>query len=271
MLKIGFFGAGKMAQALAKGFLTAGLVKGENITASCAPQDTQCVKAFEGFGSTVTFDNRSVTDNADVLLLAVKPSVVKTVLDQIRPNFTSSRHLLLSVAMGVTVNQLEELLPEGSRVMRVMPNTPALVQCGASVYVPGKWATDEDEKLTAKLLSSVGTAERVQEYLMDPITALSGSGPAYVYIIIEALADGAVRMGMPRDMAYRLASQTVLGAGTMVRDTQEHPGKLKDDVTSPAGSTAAGLCALENGGLRHTIIDALEKATEKCKETSKAL
>lgn len=109
MLKIGFFGAGKMAQALAKGFLTAGLVKGENITASCSPQDTQCVKAFEGFGSTVTFDNRSVADNADVLLLAVKPTVVKTVLDQIRPNFSSSRHLLLSVAMGVTVNQLEKV------------------------------------------------------------------------------------------------------------------------------------------------------------------
>ncbi|VVC44995.1 Hypothetical protein CINCED_3A021301 [Cinara cedri] len=234
MLKIGFLGAGKMAQALAKGFLTAGLVKGENITASCAPQDVQCVDTFKGFGSTVTFDNSVVAKNSNVLLLAVKPSVVKPVLDQIHGNFTA-KHLLLSVAMGVTVNQLEKLLPGGSRVIRVMPNTPALVQCGASVYVPGNHATDEDDKLTEKLLTSVGTAERVSEYLMDPITALSGSGPAYVYVIIEALADGAVRMGMPRDMAYRLASQTVLGAGTMVRDTREHPGKLKDDVTSPAG------------------------------------
>ncbi|XP_050437430.1 pyrroline-5-carboxylate reductase 3 [Adelges cooleyi] len=268
MLKIGFFGAGKMAQALAKGFVAAGLTKGELITASCALGDTQCIEAFEALGSTVTFDNRAVAENAQVVCLAVKPSVVKPVLDQARPAF-GSQHLLLSVAMGVTVDQLEKNLPDGSRVMRVMPNTPALVQCGASVYVPGSKATEEDEKLTRKLLSSVGTAERVPEYLMDPITALSGSGPAYVYVIIEALADGAVRMGLPRDMAYRLASQTVLGAGTVVRDTGEHPGKLKDDVTSPAGSTAAGLYALERGRIRHTIISALEQATEKCRETSK--
>jgi len=259
-----------MAQALAKGFLTAGLTKGEHITASCVPQDVQCVEAFKELGSTVTFDNRVVAENSDVLLLAVKPSVVKPVLEFVRPKITSN-HLLLSVAMGITVDQLEKLLPDGSKVVRVMPNTPALVQCGASVYVPGNHTTDEDNKLTQKLLSAVGTAERVPEYLMDPITALSGSGPGYVYVIIEAMADGAVRMGIPRDMAYRLASQTVLGAGTMVRDTREHPGKLKDDVTSPAGSTAAGLCALENGGIRHALIDALEKATERCRETSKAL
>ncbi|XP_050537086.1 uncharacterized protein LOC126903123 isoform X2 [Daktulosphaira vitifoliae] len=218
-------------------------------------------------GSIVTFDNREVADNSEIICLAVKPNVVKCVLKQVRPAITSN-HLLLSVAMGITIKQLEKSLPEDSRVMRVMPNTPTLVQCGASVYVSGSKATEEDESLTYKLLSSVGTVERVSEYLLDPITALSGSGPAYVYLIIEALADGGVRMGLPRDIAYRLATQTVLGAAKVVKETGEHPGKLKDDVTSPAGSTSAGLYALEQGRIRYTIIDAIEQATNKCKETT---
>nr|CAH7736252.1 unnamed protein product [Callosobruchus chinensis] len=153
--------------------------------------------------------------------------------------------------------------------MRVMPNTPALVRTGASVFVKGSKATPEDSRTTKTLLESVGTCEEVPESLLDPITALSGSGPAYIYVLIEALADGAVKMGMPRDMAYRLASQTVLGAGKMVRDTKTHPGVLKDDVTSPAGSTAAGLHFLEQKGFRSAVIGAIQAATERCIQVSK--
>lgn len=146
------------------------------------------------------------------------------------------------------------MLPNESRVIRVMPNTPALVRQGCSVFVRGSKATDKDAFLTQQLLQSIGTCEEVAEYQMDAITALSGSGPAYVFVMIEALADGGVKMGLPRDLAYRLASQTVLGSGQLVRDSNRHPGQLKDDVTSPAGSTAAGLSHLEKKGIISYII-----------------
>lgn len=150
-----------------------------------------------------------------------------------------------------------------------MPNTPALVQSGCSVFVRGSKATDEDANNTQKLLEAIGTCEEVGEHLIDTVTALSGSGPAYVFVMIEALADGAVRMGMPRDMAYRLASQTVMGSGQLVRDTATHPGVLKDNVTSPAGSTAAALKHLENSGFRAAVSGAVEAATLMCREMSK--
>ena len=169
-----------------------------------------------------------------------------------------------------------------------MPNTPALVQCGASVYVRGSKATNEDAQVIQSLFESIGTCEEVSEYLMDPITALSGSGPAYIFVLIEALADGGVKMGLPRDLAYRLASQTVMGAGKLVKESgivlisQEtvfnwlkyikilgrHPAVLKDDVTSPAGSTASGLHHLEKNGFRNAVIGAIEAATQRCKEIS---
>lgn len=157
----------------------------------------------------------------------------------------ASGKLFISVAMGVTIKQIEKMLPSDSRVIRVMPNTPALIRQACSVFVRGTNATDADANITKSLLESIGTCEEVTENLMDPITALSGSGPAYVFVMIEALADGGVKMGLPRDLAYRLASQTVLGAGQLVRDSGKHPGQLKDDVTSPAGSTASGLWHLE--------------------------
>lgn len=144
---------------------------------------------------------------------------------------------------------LFQILPNDSRVIRVMPNTPALVNQGCSVFVRGTNATEEDAQLTDKLFKTIGTCDEIPESLMDPVTALSGSGPAYVFLMIEALADGGVNMGLPRDLAYRLASQTVMGSGQLVRDTNRHPGQLKDDVTSPAGSTAAGLSHLEKNGL----------------------
>ncbi|KAJ3629267.1 hypothetical protein MTP99_013669 [Tenebrio molitor] len=271
LLKIGFIGGGKMAQAMAKGFISAGLAKGETMISSCHPSDVASAKAFKDLGAESLFENVPVVEKSDVIIVSVKPSVVPIALGDIKnaPDIKADK-LFLSIAMGVTIKQLEQYLPKECRVVRVMPNIPALVRSGASVFVTGSKATDRDAQLTKKLLKSVGTCERVTENLLDAITALSGSGPAYIYILIESLADGGVKMGLPRDLAYRLASQTVLGAAQMVRDTNVHPGVLKDDVTSAAGSTAAGLHVLEQKGFRAAVISAIEAATERCREVTQS-
>lgn len=271
LLKIGFIGGGKMAQAMAKGFISAGLAKGETMISSCHPSDLASAKAFKELGAESIFENVPVVKKSDIVIVSVKPSVVPIALGDIKKaEDVKADKLFLSIAMGVTIKQLEQCLPNEARVIRVMPNTPALVRSGASVFVNGTKATEDDAQTTKKLLQSIGTCEQVPEYLLDPITALSGSGPAYIYVLIEALADGGVKMGLPRDLAYRLASQTVLGAGQMVRDTKIHPGILKDDVTSPAGSTAAGLHFLEQKGFRAAVIGAIQAATERCREVAKS-
>ncbi|XP_054267442.1 pyrroline-5-carboxylate reductase 3 [Macrosteles quadrilineatus] len=270
MLKVGFLGGGRMAHALAKGFISAGLTKGESIIASCHPADVVLAEAFKSLGSTVTYNNPEVAQKSDVIIISTKPSVVPMVLAEAKPNITP-KNLLISVAMGITLKQLESLLPPKTRVVRAMPNTPALVKQGASVFVCGSAASKDDAVLTKKLFEAVGICEQVPEYLLDAVTGLSGSGPAYIYVLIEAMADGAVRMGIPRDLAYRLAAQTVVGAGRMVLETKEHPGVLKDNVTSPAGSTAAALYHLEKSGFRSAVIGALEAATLKSKEISKTI
>ncbi|KAK9881548.1 hypothetical protein WA026_016426 [Henosepilachna vigintioctopunctata] len=269
LLKIGFIGGGKMAQALAKGFISAGLAKGETMISSCHPLDLPSAEAFKELGAESIFENIPVVQKSDVIIVSVKPHIVPIALGDIKkaPNIKADK-LFLSIAMGVTINQLEQYLPKESRVIRVMPNTPALVRSGASVFVRGSKTTEDDAKITKKLLNSVGICEEVQENMMDPVTALSGSGPAYIFVLIEALADGGVKMGLPRDLAYKLASQTVLGSAQMVRDTETHPGVLKDNVTSPGGSTAAGLHFLEEKGFRGALIGAIQAATERCRQVS---
>lgn len=264
--RIGFLGGGKIAQALAKGFISAGLSKPENIIASVHPADVISLKSFQELGANAITENLPIVKKSDVIFIAVKPSVVSQALQDVKTE--SSGKLFVSLAMGVTMNEIKKNLSNQSRIIRVMPNTPALVKQGCSVYVRGDNATDDDAKLVESLLKSIGTCEEVTENLLDPITALSGSGPAYIFVLIEALADGGVNMGLPRDLAYRLASQTVLGSAQLVRDTGRHPGQLKDDVTSPAGSTAAGLRHLEISGFRAAVAGAVESATKKCREIS---
>lgn len=264
-LKIGFLGGGKMAQALARGFLAKGLTRGEDMVASAAPQDKQCFEAFKEMGAAATADNSLVVKQSEVVFLAVKPDMVSTVLQQVKP-VVSASNLFISICMGITIADLEKDLPAGTRVVRAMPNTPALVGRGASVYTCGSAARPHDGRTASTLLGAVGIAHQVQEKLLDPVTALSGSGPAYVFLVIEALADGAVKEGMPRDLAYQLAAQTVLGAGHLVMETGQHPAKLRDDVTSPAGSTAAGLAHLEKCAVRSAMAGAVAAATRRCKE-----
>ncbi|KXJ81768.1 hypothetical protein RP20_CCG017894 [Aedes albopictus] len=266
LLKMGFLGGGKTAQAMAKGFISAGLVKGENITASFSPQDEVNLQAFKELGAGTYLDSVPVVQRSEVVFITVKPWVVPAVLKQVLTN--SKDKLFISVAMGVKLKELEASLLPTARVIRVMPNTATLVRAGASVFVRGSAATEDDCSLTQSLLESVGTCDEVTEQLIDPITALSGSGPGYVFTMIEAMADGAVKMGLSRDLAYKLAAQTVMGSGKMVLETGAHPGQLKDDVASPGGSTITGISFLEKHAFRYIVSGAIEAATQRCREVS---
>lgn len=263
-LSIGFFGAGKMATALAKGLVSKKMVNPKNLVASdiSAPARKHFTQQTGGKGVKT---NDEVLAEATIIFLAVKPQQAGEVLEGIA-KFWSDDHLLVSIAAGVSMAKLESHLPDGARVVRVMPNTPALVGESASAFSVGSGCKLKDGELVMSLLSAVGVAFEVKETLLDAVTGLSGSGPAYVYQFIEALSDGGVASGLPRETATRLAAQTVLGAARMVLETGQHPGVLKDMVTSPGGTTIEGIHALEEGGLRGTVMNAVRAATERAKE-----
>ena len=260
-LTIGFLGAGKMATALGRGFVRAGLVAARQLIASDVSQSARNCFAKETGAKTTAF-NSEVAEFARVLVLAVKPDQVFTVMSEVRERFTE-KHLLISIAAGVPLSKLEGALGPGARVIRVMPNTPALLGQSASGFALGKAALRQDGELVMKLFSAVGIAFQLKESLLDAVTGLSGSGPAYAYLFIEALSDGGVAAGLPREVATRLAAQTLLGSAKMVLETGQHPGALKDMVTSPGGTTIEGLHELEKGKLRGTVMSAVRAATEK--------
>jgi pyrroline-5-carboxylate reductase len=261
---IGFLGAGKMATALARGFMHAGLVTAKQIIAS-DPSEAACGAFSKEVGAKTTVSNLEVVNFAEVLVLAVKPHHVADALASIRDHLTP-KQLLISIAAGVPLAKLEAGLAPGARVIRVMPNTPALVGASASAFALGKAALGQDAELAQKLLSSVGLAFQLKESLLDAVTGLSGSGPAYVYMIIEALSDGGVAAGLPRDVATKLAAQTLLGGAKMVLETGLHPGLLKDMVTSPGGTTIEGVHELEKGMLRGTLMSAVRAASDKSRK-----
>ena len=253
-----------MASALAKGFLAAKSLDAKSLVAFDVVR--AAADRFSGAtGSRILDSVRNMASTADVLFLAVKPQQMPQVLTELR-DVVNEDHLIVSIAAGVSLKTMTTHLGTKPRLIRVMPNTPSLVGLGASAFSRGASATDDDTALIQGLLSTVGTAIEVPEKLMDAVTGLSGSGPAYVYLMIEALSDGGVRMGLPRDAATKLAAQTVMGAAQMVLSTGQHPGQLKDAVTSPGGTTIAGLHALERGGLRASLMNAVEAATLRARE-----
>jgi pyrroline-5-carboxylate reductase len=271
---IGFIGAGKMATALAGGWLRAGLARPDGV---CASDPLPAARdAFAGqTGVRAGEDNAVVLAASDVVVLAVKPQHMADVIRELRqtraerpaqPDEPRRRPLFISIAAGVTLQQLAELLGAKAHIIRVMPNTPCLVGASASAFAANERATPDDIQLTERLFNGVGRAFQVPEKLLDAVTGLSGSGPAFVFVMIEALSDGGVRMGLPRELATQLAAQTVLGAAKMVLETGQHPGPLKDMVASPAGTTIAGLHALERGGVRAALIDAVEAAARRAAE-----
>lgn len=257
-----------MATALAQGFVKAGWVRPEEIIASDV--DRECRERFaQQVGARTTAVNGEVASAASILVVAVKPPQVPGVLHEIR-EFVQPDHLVISIAAGVTIEQLERELSPGSRVVRVMPNTPALVGASATAFALGKNCAPEVASDVQRWFGSVGVALPVPERLLDPVTGLSGSGPAYAFLMIEALSDGGVAEGLPRDVATRLAAQTLLGAAQMVLETGMHPGALKDQVTSPGGTTIEGLQVLEEEGVRAALIRAVRAAARKSRDLSGA-
>ena len=260
---VGFIGAGVMGEALIRGMLNAGVAEVRNLYAADPSAERRRALA-PVLGEHVLSDSRTLVGACQVVVLAVKPGMVPAVGKEIAVGL-APKHLVISIAAGVSLAALQEALGT-DRLVRVMPNTPARVGAGASAYCTGAGATDEDAALVEEMLGAVGICVRVEEKHMDAVTGLSGSGPAYVYLVIEALSDGGVRMGLPRDVATRLAAQTVLGAAKMVLETGQHPGQLKDQVATPGGTTIEGLHALEGAGVRRAFMDAVVAATEKAKK-----
>ncbi|MDH4164129.1 MAG: pyrroline-5-carboxylate reductase [Nitrospirota bacterium] len=259
--KIAFLGGGNMAEALIKGLVVADEAHVQNITVTDVHQ-SRLDLLRRTFGVTVTQSNSDAVKAADIVILSVKPQVMDAVLADISQAADSSK-LVISIAAGVTLERIEKGLARGPRVIRVMPNTPALVLAGAAGIAAGKTATQPDMLMAKEIFGSVGRAVEVNEKLMDAVTGLSGSGPAYVFTMIEALADGGVKVGIPRALALELAAQTVFGSAKMVLETKEHPAKLRDMVASPGGTTIAGMHELEKGKLRATLISAVEAATKR--------
>ncbi len=261
---IGFLGAGNMASALIKGLCHAAVVEPKQIFASDVKAERLAQLAKDHQIRTTT-DNHELVRASDVLVLAVKPQVVDKVLAAIAADVRPET-LIVSVAAGVPIEALEGRLPKGARVVRSMPNTPATALAGATAVSGGEHATEADIEIARELFEAVGRVVVLDEALLDAVTGLSGSGPAYVMLIIEALADGGVKMGLHRDTALLLAAQTVYGSAKLLLETGEHPGRLKDMVTSPGGTAIAGLHTLESGALRKTLIDAVESATTRAAE-----
>ncbi|CAI2357677.1 unnamed protein product [Caenorhabditis sp. 36 PRJEB53466] len=265
-MKIGFIGAGKMAQALARGLINSGRITADNIIASSPKRDDFLLEQCKAMGLNTTHENAEVVQKSDVIFLAVKPPHVSKVASEIAPAL-NKEHLVVSIALGITIRNIESLLPTKSRVVRVMPNTPSVVRAGASAFAMGSACRDGDAETVERLLSTVGFAVEVPEIHIDPVTGLSGSGPSYMFAVIEGLADGGVKVGLPRDLALKLAAYTLLGAAKMVLETGVHPAQLKDDVQSPAGSSVYGMHKLESGGLKGILMDAVEAATNRSRAT----
>jgi len=262
-MKIGFIGAGNMATAMIGGILSAEIVKASDIMASAKTQAT-LDKVKESLQVEISLNNRDVADFADVLFLAVKPQFLPGVIDEIKDiNFTGK--VVVSIAAGQSLEKLSGMFGKDLKLVRVMPNTPALVGEAMSALSPNELVTEEEKATVLKLFEAFGKAEIVPERLQDAVVGISGSSPAYVYMFIEALADGAVAEGMPRAQAYKFAAQSVLGSAKMVLETGQHPGALKDAVCSPGGTTIEAVATLEALGFRNAVIEAERVCVDKSK------
>ncbi|XP_006879310.1 PREDICTED: pyrroline-5-carboxylate reductase 3 [Elephantulus edwardii] len=262
-LRVGFVGAGRMAEAIARGLIRAGKVEAQNVLAS-APTDRNLCH-FQALGCRTTHANQDVLRSCSLVFLATKPHILPAVLVEVAPVVTAE-HILVSVAAGVPLSTLEELLPPSARVLRLSPNLPCVVQEGAMVLARGCRAGSKEAELLQSLLTACGRCDEVPEAYMDVHTGLSGSGVAFVCAFSEALAEGAVKMGMPSHLAHQIAAQTLLGTAKLLLQEGRHPAQLRTDVCTPGGTTIHGLHALERGGLRAATMSAVEAATIRAKE-----
>jgi pyrroline-5-carboxylate reductase len=265
---IAFLGAGNMAEAMIRGLLRGSHFAPEQITAS-GPREERMTELRERFGIRTTTDNREAAI-ADIVVLSIKPQILSRVLAEVGGTIRPDA-LVISIAAGVPISAIESRLGSGARVIRSMPNTPALVDAAATAIAGGEHASEADMEDARKIFDSIGITVTLDESLLDAVTGLSGSGPAYVFLILEALSDAGVKVGLSRRTSQLLAAQTLLGSAKLLLETNEHPGKLKDMVTSPGGTAITGLHTLENGGVRTTLINAVEAATKRSKELGEAL
>jgi len=265
-MKYAFLGAGKMASAIIQGMSRAKVCAAGDVIAACP--DEQMLQSLQASTSVrVTTSNEEAAAAAPVVILCVKPQEAAAAIQQAGAALDGK--LLISIAAGLTIANLEKMAPK-CRVIRAMPNTPALVGCGATAFACGAKASRDDSGSAEAIFASVGVVSQVQEKLLDAVTGLSGSGPAYIFLIIEALTDGGVSCGLPVNLARQLAIQTVLGAAELAKQTGEHPAVLREMVTSPGGTTAAALGELENNGVRAALIQAVRTAERRSKELSAA-
>jgi len=266
--KIGFIGGGNMGEALIKGILKSGVCSRQAVCVSDIRSER--LKALQkSYGIKIGKDNPAAAAHADVIILCVKPQNLEVMLNGLAPAI-SGRHLIISVAAGVPTDFIARHFKSSIPIIRAMPNTPALIQEGASALCRGRNAADSHLKIAQNIFSAVGKVVVVDESLMDAVTGLSGSGPAYAFLFIEALADAGVKMGLTREVALLLAAQTCLGSAKMIAETGEHPARLRDMVTSPGGTTISGLHKLEAGRLRSAVMDAVEAATKRSQELGAA-
>ena len=268
--KIGMIGTGNMGRALIDGLIASGSAQAENII--CSDASERQLEAIRGkYAVQTTTDNVAVVKASDIIIYAIKPQIMSAVLKE-TADFLDMSKLIISIAAGVPMAAIESLLAKDLRLIRVMPNVAVAVKEGATAVAAGGNASEEDIQLAMAIFDSVGKSIFLGEnYLMDAITGLSGSGPAYIFMIVDALADAGVKMGLSRKDAQVLASQTILGSAKLLLETKSHPGELKDLVTSPGGTAIAGLHTLEKGGLRTTLINAVEAATNRSKELGEAM
>jgi len=262
--RLAVLGAGKMGGILLQAFVKSGVVSQENLRATVAHEE-RAKNLGRQFGVAFGCDNRQAAEGADIILLCVKPQAVSEVLQEIRPEMGAGQ-LLISVAASVPTSYIEERLPAKVAVVRAMPNTPAMIGAGITGVCAGSCATAQQVHTACRLFETVGRTVTVDEKHMDAVTGLSASGPAFIYIVLESLAEAGVKVGLPRDLATLLAAQTTLGASRVVLETGNHPALLKDAVTTPAGCTIDGILELEEGKLRVTLIKAVVKATQRAKE-----
>jgi len=264
---IGFIGAGNMAEAMIRGLLRGGHFAPLQITAS-GPREERMRELQDSYGIKATTDNHAPA-KAQIVVLSVKPQILSRVLDEVAKSISADA-LVISIAAGVPVATIQERLARGARVVRAMPNTPALVDAGATAIARGEHARDSDIDDAKRIFDAVGLTVTLEESQLDAVTGLSGSGPAYVFLILEALSDAGVKVGLSRRTAQLLAAQTVLGSAKLLLETNEHPGRLKDMVTSPGGTAITGLHTLEEGGIRTTLMNAVEAATKRSRELGEA-
>jgi len=266
-MKVGIIGAGFMGSSILKGLLAKGIVGAKEVFVSDV-DSVKLDKLVKETGVRAFTDNSLVAREAEVLMICVKPQQMAEALASLRPSVTPS-HLVVSIAAGIKIRAIEKSLADGVRVVRAMPNQACLIGLSATAFSPGKNATAEDRSTVEKIFSSVGRVFLVEEEMLDAVTGLSGSGPAYAYMVIEALAEGGVKAGLTREVAIALAAQTLLGAATMVLETRRHPEELWKLVATPGGTTEAGMRALKEAGLKDALVRAVVEAAKRSKELSK--